>query len=198
MHDVGPDGAGGDLALSRIVPRLDPVVATAASGRTVSLEVIMADDGSGLHGTVYLRTGFFAAESTPEGLDRSGCPAWNIGGRQVAFQIAFALPGSAFDRIAPFSFDLSLDDPWHFRRHGHLRLADGDVAPLLEEVYGVFDAFLQTTPSLQRDAVEASWQLRIGMLRRRADLVAALADGIRREADELEASLCVRPAGPRA
>lgn len=198
VHEADPDGAGGDRALPRIVPHLDPVVATTASGRTLSLQVVMAADGSGLHGTVYLRTGFFDAESMPEGLDRSGCPSWDYGGHRVAFQIAFALPGSAFDGIAPFSFDLSLDDPRHFRRHGHLRLADEDVASLLEEARGVFDAFLRSTPNLQRDAVEASGLLRIGILRRQADLVAAHADGIRREADELEATLSARPAGPRA
>ena len=189
---------GSHLAAPRIEPRLDPVVATAPSGRTVALQVIMAADGTGLHGTVYLQTGFFDVKSTPGGLDPTGCRAWEIGGRPVAFQIAFALPGSAFENVAPFSYDLSLDDPAHFLRHGHHHPDEEDLAQLLEEAQGVFDTFLATTPDLVRDAQEALARLRVGILRRQADLVAARAEELRRDADDLEAGLPAPAASPRA
>lgn len=197
VHVAATDGDVNRTAIPRIVPRLDPVVATAPSGRTVALHVIIAADGSGLHGTVYLQAGFFDVQGTPEGLDPTGCAGWEVGGRQVAFQIAFALPGSAFDRIAPFSFDLSLDDPDHFSRYGNLQLAKGELAQLLEEAQAVYDTFLETTPDLHRQAEDALARLRIGTLRRQADLVAARAEELRREADDLEADLPVPRRAPQ-
>jgi hypothetical protein len=181
-------------------PRFDALTVQAPSGRTMALEVIVAADGSGLHGTVYLRTGFFDVQSTPGGLDPADCPAWEIDGRAVAFQIAFGLPGSAFERSVPFGCDVALDDPEHFLRHGGLDLGSEHLDPILVEARAVFDRFLAETPDLASEAELALERIRVDILRRQADLVveqaSVRAEQLRREADDLEAGI-PRHQGPR-
>jgi hypothetical protein len=181
-------------------PRFDALTVEAPSGRTMSLEVIVAADGSELHGTVYLRTGFFDVQSTPGGRESTECAAWEVDGRAVAFQIAFALPGSAFDPSVPFGFDIALDDPEHFQRHGGLDLGAEHLDPILDEARTVFDRFLAQTPDLASEADRALGSIRVDILRRQADLVveqaSVRAEQLRREADDLEAGI-LQPSGPR-
>lgn len=181
-------------------PRFDALTVEAPSGRTMALEVIVAADGSGLHGTVYLRTGFFDLQSTPDGLEPPECAAWEVDGRSVAFQIAFALPGSAFDPSVPFGCDVALDDPEHFLRHGGLDLGSEHLDPILHEARAVFDRFLAQTPDLASEADRALGSIRVDILRRQAELVveqaSVRAEQLRREADDLEAGI-PQPSAPR-
>lgn len=187
-----------DLGVAPRSARIDPLVVTAPSGRTVAVEPILAQDGPGLHGTIYLRTGFFDVQTTPAGLDPAGCEAWEIGGRPLAFQIAFAVPGSIFASIAPFSYDVALDDAEDFPRRGLVALEDEHLQPLIAEAQAVFENFLEATPDLARDVEQAVGRLRVGILRRHADLLVekagARAEQLREEADGLEAALVEAPA----
>ncbi|MGU3656075.1 hypothetical protein [Methylobacterium fujisawaense] len=179
-------------------PRFDALTVEAPSGRTMALEVIVAADGSGLHGTVYLRTGFFDVQSTPDGLEPAECAAWEVAGRSVAFQIAFVLPGSAFDPSVPFGCDVALDDPEHFLRHGGLDLDAEHLDPILDEARAVFDRFLAQTPDLASEADRVLGSIRVDILRRQAELVVeqalVRAEQLRREADDLEAGFPQHPA----
>lgn len=174
-------------------PRFDALTVEAPSGRTMALEVIVAPDGSGLHGTVYLRTGFFDVQSTPGGREPAECAAWEVDGRAVAFQIAFALPGSAFDPSVPFGCDVALDDPEHFMGHGGLDLGAEHLDPILDEARAVFDRFLAQTPNLSSDADRALGSIRVDILRRQAELIveqaSVKAEQLLREADDLEAGI---------
>ena len=189
------DRGGTDLGVAPRSARLDPIAVVAPSGRTMALEPIIDVDAVRLHGTVYLRTGFFDEQTTPEGLDPAGCDAWEIDGRPLAFQIAFALPGSIFAEVAPFSCDLAPDDPEAFRRRGCAVPEDRLLQPLMSEAQAVFDRFMETTPDLARDVEQALSRLRVDILRRHADLLVenagARADELRGRAEALEATLQV-------
>lgn len=195
------DADGVDLGVAPRSARLDPILVEAPSGRTMALEPIIHVDAASLHGTVYLRTGFFDEQTTPAGLDPAGSGAWELGGRPLAFQIAFALPGSIFADVAPFSCDVAPDDGEAFRRRGSVVLADEVLQPLMSEAQAVFDGFMEATPDLARDVELALARLRVGILRRHADLLVenagARADQLRGQAEALEASLQEAPR-PRA
>jgi len=197
-YAVGEHAEGAAFGVAVRSPRFDAFAVEAPSGRTMALEVIVATDGSALHGTVYLRTGFFDAQSTPDGLEPTECAAWEVDGQPVAFQIAFALPGSTFDRSIPFGCDVALDDAEHFRRHGPLDLGPEALDPIMAEARAVFDRFLAETPDLASDADRAVGRIRIDILRRRAELVveqaSVHAEQLRREADDLEVCIPQHPA----
>lgn len=186
------DVDGMDVGVAPRSARLDPIVVTAPSGRTMALEPIIDLDGAHLHGTVYLRTGLFDGQTTPAGLDPAGCAGWDMDGRRMAFQIAFALPGSVFADVAPFSCDVAPDDGEAFRRRGCILLEDGLLQSLTAEAQAVFDGFMEATPDLARDVEQALSRLRVDILRRHADLLiekaGARADQLRQEAEALEAS----------
>jgi hypothetical protein len=200
VYDVEESAEASAFGVAVRSPRFDALSVAAPSGRTVALEVIVTADGSGLHGMVYLRTGFFDEQSTPIGREPAGCEAWEVGGRPVAFQIAFALPGSAFDRTVPFCCDVALDDPEHFARHGSLDLGPEDLDPILQEARAVFDRFLAETPDLVPEVGRALGVVRVDILRRHADLIVEQASikaaQLREEADALEAA-SPQPSAPR-
>lgn len=191
------DADGMDLGVAPRSARLDPIVVEAPSGRTMALEPIIDVDAASLHGTVYLRTGFFDEQTTPAGLDPAGCGAWELDGRPLAFQIAFALPGSIFAEVAPFSCDVAPDDGEVFRRRGCAVLDDRLLQPLMSEAQAVFDRFMEATPDLARDVEQALARLRVDILRRHADLLVenagVRADRLREQAETLEASLQAAP-----
>jgi hypothetical protein len=186
-----------DLGVAPRSARLDPIPVVAPSGRTMALEPIIDVEAAGLHGTVYLRTGFFDEQTTPAGLDPTGCDAWELDGNPMAFQIAFALPGSIFAEVAPFSCDVAPDDAEAFRRRGCAVPDDGIMQPLMSEAQAVFDRFMEATPDLVRDVEQALSRLRVDILRRHADLLVEAAgvraDQLRERAEMLEAGLQAGP-----
>lgn len=187
------DSDGIDLGVAPRTARLDPILVAAPSGRTMALEPIIDVDNARLHGTIYLRTGLFDEQTTPRGLDATGCEGWEMGGRSLTFQIAFALPGSIFAEVAPFSCDVAPDDAEAYRRRGCIVLDDRLLQPLMSEAQAVFDGFMEATPNLVSDVEQALSRLRVDILRRHADLLvenaAVRAQQLREEAETLEISL---------